>query len=453
MSNARKMGLWEAVAIAVGTMIGASIFSVFGLGARIAGHNLPLVFVLSGLLALLVAYSYSHLGARIISNAGPMEFILRGLGDNVLTGALSVLTWLTYVVSIALFAKGFAGYFLPLCALPDTPLSLGLVEAGVIALFTALNFLGSKAVGQAEFLIVLVKVAVLGLFVVLGIWSIHPAWIRPVFDAAGATHFLDATAVFFLSYMGFGLVTNASENIEHPERNVPRAIYLSILIVTIIYVAVAVTAVGNLPLDELQRAEDFALAEAARPFLGHFGYILVSMGALFSIASAMNATLYGGANIAYALAREGQLPELFERKAWFRAPEGLYLTAGLGLAFALLFNLNGIASITSAVFMVIYLFVLWSHYRLADEYGGRRAFILLAFILVLVVFGVLMHYQWQTNRGAFHATWISFVTSLLVELLYRGITRRELSPRNPPPPMNKRSGRGPRNRSGQRMQS
>ncbi len=427
MASDRKMGLWEAVAIAVGTMIGASIFSVFGLGARIAGHNLPLVFVLSGLLALLVAYSYSHLGARIVSNAGPMEFILRGLGDNVLTGSLSVLTWLTYVVSIALFAKGFAGYFLPLAGLPDTALATGLVEAGLIAAFTALNFLGSKAVGQAEFVIVLIKVAVLGVFVVLGIWSVRPDWISPVFDATHATHFLDATAVFFLSYMGFGLVTNASENIENPARNVPRAIYLSILIVTLIYVAVAVVAVGNLPLDELQRAQDFALAEAARPFLGGFGYVLVSVGALFSIASAMNATLYGGANIAYALAREGQLPELFERKAWFSAPEGLYLTAGLGLLFALLFNLNGIASITSAVFMVIYLFVLYAHYRLADEYGGNRAFILFSFVVVLVVFGVLMHYQWQTNRPAFYTTWITFAASLLVELVYRGLTRRELS--------------------------
>ncbi len=426
------MGLWEAVALAVGSMIGASIFSIFGLGAEIAGHNLPLVFVLSGLLALLVAYSYAHLGSRIVSNAGPMEFILRGLGDGVVTGALSILTWLTYVVSIALFAKGFAGYFLPLAGIGRTPLAVGLVETVLIALFTALNFMGSRAVGRAEFFIVLVKVAVLGLFVVLGIWSVRPEWIRPSFDAGQGPRLLEATAVFFLSYMGFGLVTNASENIRDPSRNVPRAIYLSIAIVTFIYISVAVVAVGNLPLDELKKAADFALAEASRPFLGHFGYVLVSVGALFSIASAMNATLYGGANIAYALARKGELPRVFERKAWFSAPEGLYITAGLGLAFALLFDLDGIASITSAVFMVIYLFVIWSHYRLADEYGGNRPFLLLALVSVLVIFGVLLHYQWQSNRMAFHATWITFLAALLGEVLYRGITRRTLSRRMPP---------------------
>jgi len=422
-----KMGLWGAISIAVGTMIGASIFSVFGLGARIAGHNLPFVFVLSGGVALLVAYSYAHLGSKIVSNAGPIEFILRGIGDGLVTGALSILMWLTYVVSIALFAKGFAGYALPLLHVSATGLHTFLVEAAVIAGFTALNLLGSGAVGRAEMVIVGIKVLVLGVFVALGLWSVHPAWITPTFTAAQTGNTLNAAAVFFLSYMGFGLITNASENIEHPERNVPRAIYLSILIVTVIYVLVTVVAVGNLPLPRLIEAEDYALAEAAKPFLGSAGYLLVSLGALFSIASALNATLYGGANIAYALAREGELPEIFERKTWFRAPEGLYLTAVLGLGFAVSFNLNGIASIASAVFMVVYLFVLVSHMKLAGEVGGHRAIIGLALGTVAVVFLLLMRYQWQTDRAAFFATWGTLVGSVIVEAIYRLVTRRTLT--------------------------
>ena len=421
-----KIGLWQAVSIAVGTMIGASIFSVFGLGARIAGHNLPLVFIISGTLALLVAYSYATLGSRIVSNAGPMEFILRGLGDGVLTGALSILSWLTYVISIALFAKGFAGYLLPLLHVPVTGLSVGLAEAGVTGLFLAINFLGAAAVGKAEFYIVLIKVGVLGVFIVLGLWTIRPEWLQPGFAPEQIKGTLYAVAVFFLSYMGFGLVTNASENMVDPQRNVPRAIYWSILIVTVIYVAVSAVAVGNLPLAELIKAEDFALAEAAKPFLGNAGYLLVSLGALFSIASALNATLYGGANIAYALARDGELPTLFERKSWFQAPEGLYITAGTALLFALAFDLNGIAAITSAVFMAIYLFVLISHYRLAPHLGGNRPFIVCATIAVLAVFVVLMVYQWRTNQGAFYMTLAAFAGSLLLEAGYRGISKREI---------------------------
>lgn len=424
-----RMGLAGAVSIGVGTMIGASIFSVFGLGARVAGHNLPLVFFCSGLIALLVAYSYATLGSKIVSNAGPIEFVLKAFGDGTIAGALSILTWLTYVVSIALFAKGFAGYLLPAVGLSASPVRSALVQGVVIALFVAVNLFGAKAVGRAEFYIVFFKLTVLTLFVVLGVWTVNPEWIAPHFRSADVSGTLNATAIFFLSYMGFGLITNASENIERPELNVPRAIYLSILIVTVIYVSVAIIAFGNLPLDRLIAAEDNALAAAAAPLLGGAGYLLVSIGALASIGSALNATLYGGANIAYALAKEGELPEFFQRKSWFRAPEGLYLTAGLGLMFALLFNLNGIASITSAVFMVIYLFVLLSHYRLAGQYGGRRIVVVAAIIAVATVFLILMRYQWLTNRMALYSTLITLAASVILEIVYRSITRRVLKTR------------------------
>ncbi len=422
-----RIGLWEAVAIAVGTMIGASIFSIFGLGARLAGPNLPLVFVLSGALAYLVAYSYAHLGARIVSDAGPMEYILRAFGDSHLTGTLAILMWFSYAISIALFAKGFAGYFLPLVGLDEAnTLALGITEVAVVALFTALNFFGSQAVGRAEFYIVLVKLGVLGLFVVVGIWTVDPGRIAPVFDARYTQGLLYGVAVFFLSYMGFGLVTNASEHMQDPKRNVPRAIYISIAVVAVVYVSVAVVAVGNLPLTELVRTEDYALAEAARPFLGQWGYLLVSLGALFSIASALNATLYGGANVAYALARDGQLPRAFERKVWFGAPEGLYITAATSLVFALFLDLGGVASVTSAVFILIYLFVIASHYTLRDLVGGRRGLVVFSFFAVTVVFGILLAYQWRSDRAAFHATWMVLAGAGLVEWLWRGLTRRHL---------------------------
>ncbi len=427
-TKTQKLGLWEAVALAVGTMIGASIFTMLGLGAKIAGHNLPLAFVLSGLLALTVGYSYASLGTRIVSNAGPIEFIVRGIGDGVVTGALAILMWFSYVVSIALFAKGFAGYFLPLLGVPIGPVSSGVVEVLVVAAFTVLNFFGARAVGRTEFWIVLVKLAVLGFFVLLGIWSVRPEWIAPRLDPAGVRGILFAAAVFFLSYMGFGLITNASEDIEDPERNVPRAIYLAILVVGLVYVGVAVVAVGNLPLKELVRAEDYALAEAARPFLGRFGYLLVSLGALFSISSALNATLYGGANVAYALARDGHLPPVFERKVWFGAPEGLYATALLGLFFALFLDLGGIAGVTSSVFIVIYLYVILSHYRLwqRGEAPGRGWLVLLAFLLVLTTFFVLQYYQYLKEPRALATTWVTFAAALVLEALYRGATGRRI---------------------------
>ncbi|HDL85787.1 MAG TPA: amino acid permease, partial [Candidatus Acetothermia bacterium] len=398
------MGLWEAVAIAVGTMIGASIFSIFGVGAEIAGKNLPEAFVLSGLLSFMVAYSYAKMGSKIVSNAGPIAFILEGFGDNVITGTLSILMWLSYVVSISLFVKGFAGYFLPLCSITVTPISMGIVEAVVISFFTSLNFFGSKAVGRAEFYIVLTKLSILGVFIVLGVATIKPDLIMPASDPQHILATINAAVVFFLSYMGFGLITNASENMKNPEKNVPRAIYISISLVAVVYILVSAVAVGNLPLAKLIQAKDNALAVAAKPFLGNFGFMLISIGALFSISSALNATIYGGANIAYALAKDGELPKAFARKAWFKSTEGLYLTVVLGLFFALLFNINGIAMITSAVFIMIYIFVIVSHYRVTDKVGGSKALLLLNGTTISAVLVLLLYYQWHTQRSVFYGT-------------------------------------------------
>ena len=418
------IGLWGAVSMAVGTMIGASIFSIFGLGAEIAGRNLPETFLLSGMLALLVAYSYAKLGSKIISNAGPIAFILKGIGDNIATGTLSILMWLSYVVSISLFAKGFAGYFIPIVHLSASSFMIGIVEAAVISFFTAINFFGSKAVGKAEFYIVLIKLSILGAFIVLGFLTIKPDLVTPAFDGKHLSGTLYAAVIFFLSYMGFGLITNASENMENPKKNVPLAIYISIAIALFVYISVALVAVGNLPIDVLIEAKDNALAVAAKPFLGNFGFMLISVGALFSISSALNATIYGGANIAYALAKDGELPEFFERKLWFNSTEGLYITAILGLLFALLFNMNGIASITSAIFISIYIFVIFSHYKLADEVGGNKGFIIFNFLVLLAVFLLLMYYQWQTQRTIFYGILITFSGALLTEHVYRYVTKR-----------------------------
>lgn len=424
-----KLSLWEATAIAVGIIIGASIFSLIGVGAEIAGRNLPLAFILASLAALLVAYSYAKLGSKIISNAGPIEFILRGIGDNVFTGMLAFMLWFTYVASIALFAKTFAGYFLALVHEPLTKLNIALVEVVIVAIFVALNFRGSKTVGRAESLIVATKLGILGLFIAVGLWSIKPSLLAPLTDKEHIMGAVYAATLFFLSYTGFGLVTNASEDIEDPERNVPRAIYLSLLISTLVYVGVSVVAIGNLPVKELVHAKEYALAEAAKPFLGEAGFTLIAIGALFSTSSAINATLYGGANIAYALAREGELPKTFERKAWFGAPEGLYITAILGLLLAFLLNLDGVAAVCSATFIIIYLAVIIAHYRLRHITRGNAAIILVSLVVVASILVLLLYHQYETNPRSFYTIVASYAGALLVEYIYRTRTNRVIKKR------------------------
>lgn len=421
-----KMGLLEAVAIGVGTMIGASIFSIFGVGVQIAGPNLPEAMVLSSLLALLVAYSYTRLSSRITSDAGPIEFMLRGLGDNVATGTMSILILMSYVVSISLFLKGFTGYFLPFVGLRSSFLSMALTETAVISCFVMLNFLGSRIVGRAELVIVAVKVLILALLVASGVFLIDSARLAPQFSGQHSTGTFFAMSIFFLSYMGFGLITNASEDIRNPKKNVPKAIYMSIAFVTLVYVLVSATVIGDLPLAQIVQAKENALAVAARPALGGAGFVILTLGALFSISSALNATLYGGANISYTLAKEGELPEVFERKVWFGPTEGLFITAGAGLLLAIFVDLSGIAAITSSIFIAIYLFVFISHYRLRHEVGGNGFIIIGSLVIVSATFLVLMYYQYTQDRLIPLLIAVIFLGAFLFECAYRRVSGRRM---------------------------
>ncbi len=421
----KKLSLLEVTSMAVGTMIGASIFSIFGLGAKLAGSNLPEAFLLSGLFAFIVAYSYSKLSSKIVSNAGPIAFILKGLGNNLFTRSLSVLMWLTYVVSIALFSKGFAGYFLPLIGLPFNYLSQSITIVLLVALFTSLNFFGSKVVGKAEFYIVLVKVFILGIFIAFGVLKIKGANLVPSLTPQYVQGFFNAAVIFFLSYMGFGLITNASENIVKPKKNVPKAIFLSIFIVLSIYILISIVAVGDLSLVKLISAQENALAVAAMPFLGKFGFFLISIGALFSISSALNATVYGGANISYSLAKKGELPKSFERKIWFGGREGLYITSALSILFALFFNLTDIASIISSIFTLIYISVIISHLRLIDFVGGNKRWVIFNLIIISLVFIMSIYYQIRSGTAAIYGTIFVLVSTLVIEyILSKNLIRK-----------------------------
>ncbi len=429
MEREKKLSLTQASAMAIGTMIGASIFSIFGYGVKIAGNGLPFAFLLSGLYAFMVAYSYAHMGKKFISNAGPIAFIQRAFGDSPLVGALSILMWFSYVISIALFAISFAGYFLPLIHL-NYPVFHTVVEVLVIALFGAISFFGgSQAVGKLEFWIVLTKLLILLTFIVAGLSVIHIEYLKPQFSPEYVKGILNASVIFFLSYMGFGLITNISENIENPSKNVPRAIYLSILIVMIVYVGVAVSALGALPASEIVKYAENALAVAAEPALGRLGFLLLSLGALISISSALNATIYTGANASYALMRDGYIPSprsLIERK-WMGEHLGLYLTCGLGLVFTLFFNVTSVASMISIITTALYIGVILSHLKLWEKVGGRRELVFFNLIVITFVAIQIAIYQFEHSKTTFLTTALIFAVSFGLELLYYS-KRRKVSP-------------------------
>ncbi len=288
-------------------MVGGGIFAVLGLAVALAGGGTPLAFVLGGLIALVTTYSYARLSVTFPSQGGTVKFIDQAFGGNFFTGSLNTLLWLSYVVMLALYAFAFGGYGATF--LPDGWQGWGkpAVIALAILLPAALNLLSADIVGKAETYVVITKVALLTLFVGIGSIGIDTRRLAP--DTwASPVQLLAGGMIIFVAYEGFELIANTAQDVRDYKRVLPRAYFAAVGFVIVLYFLVSLVTVGNLSLDQIAKAKDYALAAAARPFLGDFGFRLIAVTALLSTFSAINATLYGSARLSFTIAKEGELP-------------------------------------------------------------------------------------------------------------------------------------------------
>jgi amino acid transporter len=272
---------------------------------------------------------------------------------------------------------------------------------------------------------VAVKVAILVLFAAVGLWFIRPGYLSP--ELWPQTQWvLFGAGVLFIGYEGFGLVTNAARDMRDPRTMLPRALYTSVILVIVIYLAVALTVTGNLSDYEIEQARDYALAQAAKPFLGEFGFRLIAIAALFSTASAINATLFGSANVCYMIARDGELPAGLSRTAWKQATGGLLLTAALVVLVMLVFDLSGIAMMGSAAFLLVYAAVNAAHLRVLAATGANAIMVWLSLLSCLAMFAVLCVYVWQQQPLAIAALVVFAAGSFAAEWAYRRWTGRTI---------------------------
>ena len=299
------------------------------------------------------------------------------------------------------------------------------MAVGAVLLLTVVNAFGAKLMGRSETLIVGIKVAILVLFAGVGLWFIEPARLSPELWPR-TNSILFGAGVLFIGYEGFGLVTNAAGDMRDPRRMLPRALYTSVLLVIAIYLAVAVTVTGNLTSAEIEQAKDYALAEAAKPFLGEAGFRLIAIAALFSTASAINATLFGSANVCYMIARDGELPVGLSRTVWQQATGGLVLTAALVVATTLAFDLSGIAMMGSAAFLLVYAAVNAGHLRVLKQTGANAVIVWLSLLTCLAMFGVLGQYTYEQQPAAIAALVVIAVASFAAEWAYRRVTGRTI---------------------------
>ncbi len=424
-----KIGLKEAISIGIGGMVGGGIFAVLGLAVSLAKGATPVAFLIAGILALITSYSYVKLSLTYPDRGGTVHFINQGFGKSVFSGGINNLLWISYIIMLSLYASAFGAYAPNLLELAGSKsLDFHIYSSAIIIIAAFINYYSINVVGKIESFAVSVKLIILLAFVVVGIYGLFGSanitqlsinnWVNPIHIIAGGM-------VIFVAYEGFELIANAVPDIINPEKNVPLAYYLSVVFVILLYIIIAVVTVGSLPFPQIAAAQDYVLAEAAKPILGQPGFVIITITALISTFSAINASLLGGSRVSYEIGEDDELPHQFTYKLW-NHPIGLMVTTVFTLLLTNTLNLESISTSGSIGFILIFAIVNLTGVKLSNQISGNKLIPSIGFMLCVVALIVLIIQQYSQNKIGVEIALAIIFSAFLMEYFYKISKRRKI---------------------------
>jgi amino acid transporter len=371
----RDMTVTQATMTGVGAMIGAGIFVLTGIAAGIAGPGLLVAFALNGVIATLIALVYAELGSAMPEAGGGYVWARAGLGETqgFFSGWMS---WFAAAVAGSLYALGFGAYFVAFLTnigIDLPPNSIFFLEKViaiiVIAIFLIINQLGSSVMGKAEVWISGAKVMILAFFVVTGLIimtgnttqsfnnlnDFFPRGFFSIFMAMGFT---------FIAFEGYEVVCQTGEEIYDPKVNIPKSVIFSVLIVIPIYLLVGLVSLGAFTPPTsgiatwqfLSEYEELGLLFAAEQMIPGLGLVVILFGGLLSTLSALNAAIYSSTRVAFALGRDGSLPNILGKVSnKYHTPVfSISITGILILTIALVIPIDAVAASADLMFMILF---------------------------------------------------------------------------------------------------
>ena len=421
----KRMTVLQATYIGVGSMVGAGIFALLGAAGAVAGSAVWLSFLIAGIIAALQGYSFAKLGSAFPTGGGLLTFLSKGFGEGHLAGIGSWLFYTAGSIVVAMIAASFGGYASSIVS-DGNALWSKVFAVLLIAVMSVVNAVGSTVVARVQSVIVTVVLIILILFAVVTIANWDPSLLAPS-GYPGWQQIISSVALTFFAFLGFGVITFTAKDLPDPARQLPKAIYLALLIATTVYVAVSLGVFGTLPAEDVVRYGTTALAEAAKPALGDAGYVLMVITALFSTTGAVNAGLYPSIGLTQHLAGTGQFPPVFGRFVG-RFAVGLLVMAGFATVLVLFFNLNAIASIGSAVALLVFSSVSVAHLRIRRQTGASIVLLIVGLVATLGTFVVFCTTTLVSEPATALALLVIIALAVVIDVVWKASARRSKPP-------------------------
>lgn len=352
----RTLSLAQITYYGLGTILGAGIYVLVGKVAGGAGIYAPVAFLVAGIVAAFTAFSYAELAARYPLSAGEAIYVQEGLGLRPLSVLVGGLVVLTGIVSCATMVSGFVGYFQLLWPLPRW-----LIITTLIFALWVLASWGIVESVRAAIVVTLIEVG--GLLLIVGVSGQQFASLPqrlpellPPFDLDIWHGILLGTFLAFYAFIGFEDMVNVAEEVQEPQRNLPRAILFALGLATLLYLLVALAAVLTLPVDALVQA-DAPLAEMYRQATGQEP-VLIGLVSMFAVSNGALIQIIMGSRVLYGMSRQGWLPPALAYVSP-RTRTPLVTTAAMALVvYGLALGAELVALAKAASFIILLVFAL-----------------------------------------------------------------------------------------------
>nr|WP_297616972.1 amino acid permease [Nocardia sp.] len=353
------MGLISLISLSVGATLGTGIFVVLGEAAPLAGPAVVISFAVAALAALFSALSYAELAGAVPVSGSAYSYTYATLGE-IVAWVCGWCLLLEYGVSVAAVAVGWGAYLNEFLgstvgwripdALSSAPSEGGVVNvpAAVVVLFATVVLLdGIRESARVTTVTTMIKIAVLIFFVVVAVTAFNSDNLHP-FAPAGVAGISAASSMVFFSFIGFDAASTAGEEAKNPQRDLPRAIIISLGIVTLMYVLVALTAVAAVGVDDVS-SSGASLATVLEKVTGRgWPATILAAGAVIAIASVVLTVLYGQTRILVAMSRDGLVPKVLSRVGARRVPTiNTLLVGGLVAVLSALIPLGELVNATN----------------------------------------------------------------------------------------------------------
>ena len=387
LENQKKdLSLLNVVSLGLGSIIGAGIFALLGQVILLAGNMTYIAFFVAGITAVFSGYSYAKLAGRYPQSGGLTDYFHIAFKTKFISGGLSLIYMIASAVSIAMLAKSFGIYAVELIKpISNHLLYTNLFAVGITIVLAWLNMQTAADVGWVETFIVILKLSIL---IIIISSAYYQSNLQLAFISSKQIEYFDflhSVGVTFFAYAGYGVITNAAANVHKPKRTMALAIYITLIIVMLVYLNLAYVVLNYTPQSDLLHDPETSIALVANKLLGKWGYYFLYLAAGLAFISGINATFFSMFRISQALGKFHVLPVIYTIPLTKNATYGNAFTSFLIILSIIFMDFSSIVNLSSAAFLLSYLGIFAANWKLRKETKSSPDIILFGSALMSVI--------------------------------------------------------------------